>query len=220
MALSSDGNTMWVGIDGAAKVRKVDLVTMTAGLQFGLGGGPGVYTPPATAVDLAVMPGYSDTVAVSSVSSYSSPAGIRIFDSGVARTNGYSSSSQPIVFDPSGTKLYTYDSGLVTMNIDATGVASYTRAGSNSYYATILRYDNGRIYTSAGTVLDSSNGSLLGTFYNGQYAATGWPAPDSANGKAYILSQSYGSNGKIYSFDAATFTSGQTLAFAGLDTQT
>jgi trimeric autotransporter adhesin len=221
MALSSDGKTIWVGLDGAAAVRKVDLVTMTAGLQFGLGGGPGIYNPPATAVDLAVMPGSSDTVAVSSTNSFSSLTGIRIFDSGIARTNGYTASSLPIAFDPSGTKLYAYDSGLLTLTIDATGVASYSRASSGyGYYGGAIRYDNGRIYTSVGTIYDASNSSLLGTFYNGSSPATGWPAPDSANGKAFVLSQYYGTTGTIFSFDTTNFTSGQTLSFAGLDTQT
>lgn len=54
LALSSDGTTLWVGLDGAGAVREVNLVTQTAGLQFGLGGGNGVYNPPFTAASITV----------------------------------------------------------------------------------------------------------------------------------------------------------------------
>src|SRR5437588_817404 len=64
MAISSDGNVIWVALNGAAAVRKVDLTTQTAGLQFTIGGGTGIYHPQSTAHALAVMPGQPNTVAV------------------------------------------------------------------------------------------------------------------------------------------------------------
>jgi hypothetical protein len=43
MALSSDGTQLFVGFNGAGAVRQVNLTTATAGVQFSMGGGPGVY---------------------------------------------------------------------------------------------------------------------------------------------------------------------------------
>jgi trimeric autotransporter adhesin len=214
LALSSDGKTLWVGVDGAGSVRKVDLVTMTAGLQFGLGGGAGVYNPPATAHELAVMPGAPDTLAVSGSSSF-----VSIFDSGVARAKNFAASSAAIAFDPSGTKLYAYDGNFNTLTIDPTGVASSTRVIENAY-STLIRYDNGRIYTTTGAILDSSNGALLGTLYSGANPAVGLPAPDSANGKVFVLSQPWSSSPTIMAFDSTAFTSLGSISVSGVNSST
>jgi len=39
MAMSDDGKSLWVALDGSATVRHVDLVTATAGQQFSVGAG-------------------------------------------------------------------------------------------------------------------------------------------------------------------------------------
>ncbi|HZY62233.1 MAG TPA: IPT/TIG domain-containing protein, partial [Edaphobacter sp.] len=52
MALSTDGTQLFVGLNGAGAVRQVNLTTATAGIQFSLGGGPGVYNAPYTAQSL------------------------------------------------------------------------------------------------------------------------------------------------------------------------
>ncbi len=49
MAITSDGKYIWVALDGAAAVRKVDLTAGTAGLQFSIGN--------ATVAALAALPG-------------------------------------------------------------------------------------------------------------------------------------------------------------------
>lgn len=64
LALSTDGTRLFVGLDGAGAVRQVDLTTDTAGVQFSLGGGSGMYNPPYTAVGLAAVPGQPNSVAV------------------------------------------------------------------------------------------------------------------------------------------------------------
>ena len=64
LALTSDGNSLWVGLDGASAVRKVDLVAKTAGLQFSLPTSSS-YTAPLKALAIAAVPGQSDSVVVS-----------------------------------------------------------------------------------------------------------------------------------------------------------
>src|SRR6185312_2670065 len=52
LVLSTDGTQAFVGLNGAGAVRQVDLVAGVAGVQFSLGGGPGIYNAPYTASGL------------------------------------------------------------------------------------------------------------------------------------------------------------------------
>src|SRR5258708_14207645 len=63
LAISDNGQYLYVGLNGAPPVRRFDLATQTAGPQFGLGrdGISGPYYPE----DIEVMPGHPETVAVS-----------------------------------------------------------------------------------------------------------------------------------------------------------
>ena len=62
IALSDDGHSMYVVLDGAFGIRRFDTVTQTAGLQFGLGSeAPNL---PFTASDIAVVPGNPNRLAV------------------------------------------------------------------------------------------------------------------------------------------------------------
>src|SRR6185436_12056520 len=84
----SDGQTIYVGIDGAAAVRRVDVASHTATTQFRLGsdGGTGTFW---TAGDLAVVPGNPNAVAIARIQPGLSPpgTGVAVYDNGVQRTN-------------------------------------------------------------------------------------------------------------------------------------
>ena len=185
LALSGDGAVLWVGLDGGAAVRKVNLVTHTAGVKFSLGGGTGFYNPPYTASALTVMPGHPNTLAVCD-----SAGQVAIYDDGIARPAQVTSPSgalNGIVFDPSGATLYGASNGYVSFTVDSTGVTSATLLNS-SVTSTDLRYDNRRVYLTDGVVLDASTGVQLGAFYiNAQQQASGPVAPDSIIGRAYLL---------------------------------
>ena len=86
LAISADAAVAYVGLEGAASARRVDLATLTAGIQFVLGNSPYGYGP-LYATQIAVMPGASGTVAVSRHAKDVSPdfQGVAIFDDGVIR---------------------------------------------------------------------------------------------------------------------------------------
>jgi len=65
LALSSDGATLWVGLDGAGSVVRVDLRSRTVSASGYLGSKGGIYDAPGTATALAALPGSSTSVAVS-----------------------------------------------------------------------------------------------------------------------------------------------------------
>lgn len=186
LGLSADGLTLWVGLDGASAVRKVDLSTGTAGTQFYLGGGNGIYNSPYKATAIAVMPGFPNTVAVAN-----SAGTITIYDSGTARAKtgtapGYYS-GLGIAFDNTGSVLYAAGGGYSAMHVDSTGISSSTVLNS-SVTSYDLRYDNGRAYLTSGAVLDGTTGTQLGVFsVTASQAANGPVAPDSAIGRAFML---------------------------------
>ena len=62
LALSSDGTALWVGLDGAGAIRKVDLGSFTAGPQFTLGSDP--FVGPYFVDDMEVIPGAPNSVVV------------------------------------------------------------------------------------------------------------------------------------------------------------
>ena len=74
IAVSDDGQTLYVGIDGAASVRRVDVASHTATTQIRLGSElfDGV---PFTAADMIVVPGNANAVAVARMQPGLSPPG-------------------------------------------------------------------------------------------------------------------------------------------------
>jgi trimeric autotransporter adhesin len=213
LAISSDGTILWVGLDGAAAVRQVNLTTNTAGLQFSLGGNTGIYNNPYTALALAALPGSPNSVIVSA-----SP-GIAIYDNGVRRgpapTNNYlnnggnalqvdGSKSEIYVAASNTYYVYTYNSGGVTLRTTAT-TGTYS-----GYYNDDLQAIGGRIYTDTGHVYDVESGSLLGTFYNtGTTVASGPVVADTSLNKAFIFDYNnvgFGYN-QVQTFNTTDFTS-------------
>jgi sugar lactone lactonase YvrE len=84
MALTADGRYLWVALDGGAAIRRVDLTTGAAGMQFPLASGGD------TVAALAALPGAPDSVVVSSYyGGYTEPTGVNlaIYYSGVARSS-------------------------------------------------------------------------------------------------------------------------------------
>ena len=208
LALSSDGTVLWVGLNGAGAVRKVDLTTQQPGIQFSLGGGIGVYDPPNTAQALSVMPGSPNTVVVSA---FQFPNGATaIYDNGVPRVNASSVAFNAMFFSPSGNEIYgaagNYDFGYYVMTVGGTGITATVQKNA-SIYSTEIRYDSGRVYLTDGEVLDAEQGTLLGTFYENQgQAASGSVAVDSTIGRAWIQeSNPQGFSLAIGAYDLSTF---------------
>jgi trimeric autotransporter adhesin len=115
--LSTDGTQLFAGLDGAGAVRQVNLTTGAAGVQFSLGGGPGVYDPPYASVSLAAGPCQPTSVAV-----YGTNGVVTIFDSGVARAK--TSSGLETYFVQNRGAL-TFGSDASTLYVAAEAIGSY-----------------------------------------------------------------------------------------------
>ncbi|HEX8283950.1 MAG TPA: Calx-beta domain-containing protein [Pyrinomonadaceae bacterium] len=224
LALADDGRTLYVHLAGPNAVRRVDLQTQTAGLQFALANGPG---------DMDVMPGHPETLAVSggvdpdpvtgiiregkedkevqeARQSAAVARGVTVYDDGVARpedgTDGpFYKGVNPVEF-ASASVLYGFNTlakkyELVKFDVDADGVttAEVTPNLTREVPGHEMLYAGGRLYLSGGEVLDPVAKKLLGTFsgVNGSVIAV-----DTALGRAFFAT----TNGReLIAFDLNTF---------------
>lgn len=206
LALSTDGSQLFVGIDGASAVAQISLPQGKIVNQFTLGGGPGIYNPPYTALYLAAVPGQPNSVAVSVSGSPFGGNDVVIFDSGVARTGSSVSVGQgPLSFGSSASTLYLGSSYVDALTVGATGITSSTQLAATSGLSW-LQYDNGSLYLSNGQVLNAASGTLKGTFYSsGSSQASGPVASDSALGRAFMAVSNFSNTAAIYIFDETSF---------------
>jgi hypothetical protein len=229
IALSSDGAQLFVGLNGAGAVRQVNLTTATAGVQFSLGGGPGVYNAPYVASGLAALPGQPNSVAV-----YGTNGIVTIFDSGVPRAKSSSGLSTyfnqnygGLTFGNSASTLYlnsqSVGSNLYTLTIDPTGVTAATQLGSGNAGGAAVQYDNSRLYLPSGNVVDAGTGNQLGqfstttTYSPTPVAVVGPVVSDSTLGRAWIVPSSGLLNtNQILAFDESTFNPIGSLPVTGI----
>lgn len=214
MAITSDGKYLWVGLDGASAVRKVDLNAGTAGLQFTLGRNLGVYATPGTAYALAALPGATDSVVVGTSGGYSTPA-LAIYDSGVlrgAKTTSQTGAAYALQVDGSRNEIYAAaGNSYLVYTYSASGLTQKVSANNGtyaSYQADDLQVANGRTYTDFGQVYDAEAGALLGTFYStGTTVANGPTVADTTLGKVFILdSPTFNGSLQIQSFSTTDYT--------------
>lgn len=221
LGLSDDSSTLYVGLNGSPLVRRYDVATRVAGMQFGLG--PSDFLGAKYAEDIEVLPGSTSSIAVSRKYIGVSPrhAGVAIFDNGVMRpttTPGHTGSNS-IVFSDTAQIMYglnneTTEFGLRTMSVTASGVqtTNVVNQAVGSFGRTI-EFADGLIYASSGVVFDPSLGFAVGTF-NAPYSYYGLSAltPDTANGVAYGFSGS-----SLTIFDLDTYVPLQSYALGSLN---
>ena len=229
MGITSDGKYLWVALDGADAVRKVDLTVGAAGLQFSIGN--------ATVAALAGLPGQTDSVVVSTYyTGYTTPTGVAlaIYDSGVARPSvinfaTYAPFPYALIVDGThneiygpGTVIAGFSGGYNTYTYSAAGVTLKQATASSLNYGSNI-YDDDQLvgstlYTSLGQAVNAETGALLGAFYtSGTSAAQGSITVDTALGKTFIMPESYGTGGlgsntaPLYVFNTSDYSLVATL---------
>ncbi len=172
-AASPDAAVGYVGLNGAGAVRRIDLSTMTAGLQFTLPSDSGS----TFAQEIRVVPGAPESVAVSRRISFYT--GVAIFDSGIQRatTTSSNTSSNSIAFAAQPDVLIGYNNettGFTLQDIRVTpSGASVARSVSNviSGFGVRIKSSGNIIYSTAGRTVDATTLQLIGTFSaNGPFA--------------------------------------------------
>ena len=205
LALSDNGQYLYVGFEGEGAVQRVDLTTQTAGPKFSLGSDS--FFGPYYVEDLEVLPGSPQSIAVSRKYKGSSPkhAGVAIYDNGVQRPNATSghTGSNVIEFSHSASTLYGYNTestefGFRRMAVDASGVSILdVTPNIINVFSADIKFDAGRIYsirfdvTNAliGTAIDPVSVSIVETYSGLQSLPSFLPLvePDSSIGRVFFL---------------------------------
>ena len=204
LALANDGNILYVTLDGARAVRRIDVSTSTAGPQFSAG-----YTVsdgPLKPVDIALSPTDPNVVAISRIDAVtSSSRGVAVFDNGIQRLN-VGGSGAAITFGDTEALLFGNsfnNNNLQKIAVDANGIASVTSVPGSA--GTRLRYIAGRLYNSFGKVVDPVSGNSFGTFTAPDGSGSERPfAIDTPAHRAYYTKR--GSSGlEVAAYDTDTF---------------
>jgi hypothetical protein len=221
LALSDDGHSLYVTLQGAGAIRRFDALTNTPGLQFSTGADPFFSRGRFDVADIAVAPANPGTIAVARQFSNVSPsqAGVAIFDDGVQRplVSAFQlSGPDSIAFSATATKLYGHDpsgGGIQTLTIMPAGVSVTSTALPNVFGS--IKFSNGLIFTSAGHVVNPDTSTLVGTF-TGAFAPTF--VVDPTVGRAYYL-QPGPTDGTLTlkAFDINTFLPLGSLTISGVN---
>jgi uncharacterized protein YjdB len=227
LAISGNGQYLYVALDGAAAIRRLILATLTPDIQFSLGSDSSFGL--RYAEDIEVLPGVPESVAVSRKYLSVSPrhAGVGIYDNGVTRpvtTPDFSGSGvniNAIEFSTSATRLYGYNNETTgtefrRMTVNSSGVSILDATGLIQGGGDI-KFDNGLIYANNGAIIDPEARKLVGTCTLSTIYSAVAVRPDSANNLAFFLEYDfYASSWKIEAFNTTTFVSLGSLTVPGI----
>jgi len=212
LAISDDGQFLYVGLDGIGAVRRFDIATQTPGLQFSLGADQ--HSGLRSAKDIKVVPGQPHSIVVAMVYSMIQPsfAGITAFDDNTPRPNvigqfiNTAYEIYSLAFSKDSSTLYGLDvnNKLLVMSLDASGITIVNTVPGIS--GITIELDNGVLYSGNGQAVAADTYQLLGKF-----DGLTWYNPlvsDSKLGKLFALvsnSPFYGTGNAIVAYDLNTF---------------
>lgn len=186
LALANDATYLYVGLDGAGAVRRLNLATLVADPQWPLEvGAVGLNV----VIDMVVLD--ADVVAVAEGRDAHSWVNVRIYEDGVGRPTITPVGTQHDRLEGAGTpqmlySLNTYSSGgelqKLTVNDDGVSIVQSVQERFGGVSPFDLRYADGRLYGSDGHLVDATTLAPLGRF-----AAEGPVAPWPATGRVFFL---------------------------------
>ena len=163
MALSSDGTALWVSVDGAGQIRRVDLPSLTPSTTIAFAG--------MRAEEIKVKPGQPGAIAVEKRTlGVTIGGGTVMFVDGNILPNAPQAyhSNTTFAFNETGTLLYGFNGlssefGFHTLEVHSDGLVEVNSASGLMYtYFEHLEYAAGRVYTTTGAVIDPERNIRLG----------------------------------------------------------
>jgi hypothetical protein len=201
LAISDDTQYLYIGLDAAPKVSRLNLSTQAVDLQFGLGSDAqfGSYY----VKDMKVLPGYPGSVAISrKYKDVTGFGGVAVYDQGVQRGSAVlidPNVGDPIVsvleFSNMATRLYGYNNETSSfrfyqMSIDANGahLLDSTENLIQGYYLGI-KFDDGLIFVDSGRVIDPVSLTFVDAFtLPSPFSFQHMVQPDTASSRVFFLS--------------------------------
>jgi DNA-binding beta-propeller fold protein YncE len=227
LAISDNGQFLYVGLNGEGAVRRVHIPTFTLDIKFSLG--TNSFGQSLNAEDIEVIPGSPQSIAVARVSG-DFHEGVAIFDNAIQRpvtTPSSFTGSNVIDFGQSPSVLYGHNrvvnsGNLFTMSLNASGVTIVNTASfETQVFGRInLEFDAGRIYLNTGKVILPSPPTLAGMFQGlppafGTTETFGLVRPD--NGRTFFLPYP-GDTQMLFAYDQSSLQliGSQKLPFASV----
>jgi hypothetical protein len=213
LALSDDGQFLYAGMNGAARVQRFALPALSPDTSYSLG--PAGFSGLPTALDLQVAPGAPHTTVVVSNPNFNTVT--TVFDDATPRT-GTASNLNSIQWGPAATALLasgTFTSDLFTYSVDATGLTQ-THDFASGVTGRRIHFDSGTglVYTDGGRAIDPATGFPTGLF---QTSTSGLMVPDSTLNEAFFISQQFGTGATIQAFDLTHFTPVGSITIPGVN---
>ena len=157
LALSDDGQFLYVGLNGSASVARYAVATMTLEQTFSLG----TFAIGGIADDIQVQPGSPLVVAVAQVLPNGAGFGVAIYDNGVERpntVNGIGVRVNHLQFSQSPSTLYATDSvgNFRRLSVTSSGVSQVDVLSSNLLPGDTksMVFDAGLVYLSYGVIVN------------------------------------------------------------------
>jgi DNA-binding beta-propeller fold protein YncE len=225
MAVSNDGRSLYVGINGAHAIQRIDLTTGIAAAPFALGSNPqyGAYV----ADDIAVVPGKPNTVAVALANQTVSPRheGVALYVDGMRLPDKTQRHTGPTILEFCGADntLYGYNTessefGLYRLVLNDTGVRAEMLARKLGVdFDMDLACADGLLYPSSGRVTNPRTLTLVGTYRRLSFYEAAI-AVDAGRERAYIFggdSDAFSGNGSgtLYVYQQRSFQLVETHTF-------
>ncbi len=209
LAISDNGQYIYAGFGGSSTVRRFDVASQTAGIQFSLGSDSS--TGSNYVEDIEVMPGQPTTIAISRKNNGFSPRheGVVIYDNNVMRptTTPDHTGSNRIEFTSENSLIgynnETTEFGIRRLSVNSSGVSnvSVTQNVLSNFYLDFIYHDS-YMYSYDGNVVDITTAPfVIGKFSN----ATGPVVYDSYYNKVCFASYDWSGNIIFKRFNPNTF---------------
>ena len=207
LAVSDNGQYLYVALDGAAAVRRYNIATQKPEIQFSTG--EDRIGRPLFVRDIEVLPGQSNSVAISRIDrpSNGNEVDVAIFDNGVIRPNTtapFRISNTVIEVSDTVSELYAYNNTSTGFDLSSFSISTEglqierTSREVVTGFGVDIEFEGGRLFATSGQVVDTETLLLQGSYDIGIRSPV---EPDSINERTFFL---VGGNLKI--FDQNTFT--------------
>ena len=189
LALSDDGSTLYVGIDGVNAVRRVNAPSLVPGVQWPL--------PPANRVayEMFVLRGQPNSVAiVKQIRDFSGARleGMAVYDDTIPRPVETAAPPRFEVLEAPDTIYGDGGNGWVrVLALSASGLHGVRSDSVFEYYESIIAGASGRLYASVGSIVDAGRNKKVGAFVFSQPdpfpSGTSAMAIDADLGRAFAM---------------------------------
>jgi len=191
IGLSPEGQTLWVGLDDIAQVRRVDIPALTVSTTIAINS----INSGARAEEIRVQPGHPGTIAVQKKALSSYGTGTVMFVNGnqlPVEPPPYTENNS-FAFNEAGTFIYGYNNentefGFHTMSVGSDGLTllSTTTGMVNQGYAR-MEYASGRAYFTNGVVVDAEQRLKVGAFITPNFGSVSAVYADAVLGRIFLL---------------------------------